>query len=117
MLIILSTFRLTYFPYIIYYLSPIYVEREVTINIFPKRGITPEQLIGLVCGTTSVFFLVLGVIILAVRKHYENKNQYYDDFEDWTCSSDEVEIRDNIKEKNKENIKEQETVAIDDENL
>lgn len=38
----------SYFPYIIYYLSPLYVEKDVTIELNIKRKITPEQLIGVV---------------------------------------------------------------------
>lgn len=66
----------SYFPYIIYYLSPLYVEKDVTIELNIKRKITPEQLIGVVCGSVSVFFLIIGIIIIAVRKHNEIIIQY-----------------------------------------
>ena len=82
----------SYFPYIIRFLSPSYVETYISINKIIKKTITQEQLIGITCGSASVFFLVLGVIILFIRHRNESK-QIYDEFEDISYSLDEVEIQ------------------------
>ena len=44
----------SYFPYIIFYLSPTYVSSYIILNINKKRTITGEQLIAMVCGSVSV---------------------------------------------------------------
>lgn len=60
------SYYLKYFPYIIQFYSPLSVETYISIPIVNKKKITPEQLIGVVCGSCSVFFLVLGMIILVM---------------------------------------------------
>lgn len=56
------------------------------------------------CGCVSIFFLILGLIILALRRRNETKNQI-DEFDD--ISSSEVEIymkaNDEYNEGNDEN--------------
>lgn len=59
----IRSYYLKYFPYIIQFYSPLSVETYISIPIVNKKKITPEQLIGVVCGSCSVFFLVLGMII------------------------------------------------------
>ena len=68
------------------------METYISINKIIKKTITQEQLIGITCGSASVFFLVLGVIILFIRHRNESK-QIYDEFEDISYSLDEVEIQ------------------------
>lgn len=76
----------SYFPYIIKYLSSIYIEKDVTIEIIKKKTISKENLIGIVCGSASAFFLILGIIILSVRRRNEIINQY-NEFDDISSSS------------------------------
>lgn len=69
-----------YFPYIIRFLSPVYVPTIVFIPIKNnKYKISSEKLIGIVCGSVSVFFLILGVIILSIKRKYF-VNDISDDF-------------------------------------
>lgn len=63
----------TYLPtvlfYIIHFLSPTYLRFEVSYEIVhPKKKISREMLIGIVCGSTAVFFAVLGFTIMVIRK-------------------------------------------------
>lgn len=62
-------------PYIIYSLSPKYVPSylQVTLDTNKKR-ISPEKLIGIVCGSVGVFFIILSIIIFAIRRKHENKS-------------------------------------------
>lgn len=59
----------TKIPYIIQILSPtmipVYISLEIHKN---KKKISSEQLIGIVCGVTAVFFSILGIVILFIRK-------------------------------------------------
>ncbi|KAK8886567.1 hypothetical protein M9Y10_042031 [Tritrichomonas musculus] len=57
-----------YFPYIIYYYSPKFVSTNIIINISKRKGITREQLIGIICGSSAVFFIILYTIIAIYRK-------------------------------------------------
>lgn len=50
-----ETYYQRYFPYIIHYLSPSYVPTYFTIFIYRHSKFSSEQLIGIVCGTVSVF--------------------------------------------------------------
>lgn len=60
-----------YYPYIIQYLSPLYLETIVQMTLRNNKArISPEQLIGVVCGSVSVFFLILALIIFIVRRKY-----------------------------------------------
>ncbi|KAK8895590.1 hypothetical protein M9Y10_024060 [Tritrichomonas musculus] len=45
------------FPYVIYFYSPKYVSTNAFINIQQQKGLTGEKLIGIVCGSTSIFLL------------------------------------------------------------
>ena len=63
-----------YEPYIIYYLSPTYIYIPISIQIdFNKKSISSEQLIGIVCGSVSIFFLIVSLIIFIQRKIKSNK--------------------------------------------
>lgn len=75
----------SYFPYIIFYLSPTYVSSYIILNINKKRTITGEQLIAIVCGSVSVFFFILMLIILIIRKRNE---AYYIFDNDYFSTSD-----------------------------
>ena len=76
-----------FLPYIVYSLSPIYVKtvifKEIKIN---KNKISQEQLIGIVCGTVSVIFSIIGIILLIVQKRNAYKYKYK--FSDISDSSD-----------------------------
>lgn len=88
-----------YFPYIIYYLSPSFVAKYITIPIPKKQKISQEQLIGIVCGSASVFFLILGITIRAVRK---KKQEESFDIYDFSYSENEEEILHRAGEKDRE---------------
>ena len=88
------------FPYIINYLSQSYVKVYVPVYVFKKKTISREQLIGVVCGSTSIFFLIIGIIIIASR---EKKKEY----NDFVCDYSEDEKR----AKNKESIKNELSVS------
>ena len=42
-----------------------------------KNRITQEQLIGIVCGSTSVFFSILAIIILSYQRRYNNQTSEF----------------------------------------
>lgn len=70
-----------YFPYVIHFLSPSYVPIQIQIELRePKKKITQEQLIGFICGGTAVFFLILGIIIMIVRKAQMKGIEYGSDY-------------------------------------
>ena len=102
----------TYLPYIIYYLSPYYVEQTFSFNLIKKKVISPEQLIGVSCGSASVFFLVLGIVICFIKKKYENKVQF-DEFDDISCSSSEIEFNQRFNETQILNINENQETEED----
>lgn len=66
--------------------------------INPKHKITGDQLIGITCGSASVFFIILTAIILIVRK--KNKIITYSDF-----SISSFEVTDENKDVKVEDIK------------
>ncbi|KAK8897712.1 hypothetical protein M9Y10_015677 [Tritrichomonas musculus] len=88
-----------YFPYIIYYLSPSFIAKYITIPIPKKQKISQEQLIGIACGSASVFFLILGITIRAVRK---KKQEESFDIYDFSYSENEEEILHRAGEKDRE---------------
>ena len=102
----------TYLPYIIYYLSPIYVEQTFLLNLIKKKTISPEQLIGVSCGSASVFFLVLGIVICFIKKKYENKAQF-DEFDDISGSSSEIEFNQRFNETQIQNLNENQETEED----
>ena len=74
---ITQNYYANYFPYIIHYLSPVQISTFIGVIIPRKNKISPEQLIGVVCGSVSVFFLILGIIILAIRKkNYDREDDF-----------------------------------------
>ena len=52
---------------------------------FKKITITQEQLIGVVCGTAAVFFLILALIIFIVQKK-SRRHRYNDSEVEWFSS-------------------------------
>ena len=75
----------SYFPYIIYSLSPSYVPTYYVLYISSNKRISPENLIGIVCGSGAVFFSILSIIIIIVRK--KNEYRIYLEEKDWSFSS------------------------------
>ena len=88
--VLTQSLTLGYFPYVIYFYSPVYVEQDIKIKIMRKR-ISSEQLIGVVCGSSSVFFLILGIIISKIRRSNELKNKN-NEFDYINLLADDVEI-------------------------
>lgn len=74
-------------PYIIYSLSRTYIHSYMQLDLEKRKVITPERLIGIVCGSVGIFFIVLAVIIFIYRKKREVKSYN----EELTFSSDEFE--------------------------
>lgn len=62
-----------YIPYIIYSLSKSYVETMLTIEIVKKKSLSPENLIGISCGSVAAVFLIFFIIISVYRMH---KNEF-----------------------------------------
>lgn len=63
------------FPYIILYLSPSYMLTYLQFNVNNKKKyITKERLIGIVCGSSSIFFFAIGTIIMIKNKNNVNKD-------------------------------------------
>lgn len=72
-------------PYVIQIFSPTIIQTMMMFELsHPKKQITAEQLIGIVCGSIAVFFSVLGTVILFLRR--KQKTVYSDDLD---CSSDD----------------------------
>lgn len=78
----------SYFPYIINFMSPSYTILYIPIDINKKKTISKEQLIGIVCGTTSVFFLILCIIINIIRK-----KRYLTNYLDYDISDESDDIK------------------------
>lgn len=77
-----------YFPYIIQYFSKTFVSVEVLTEInLPKKKITQEQLIGIVCGSVAAVFSIIGIILFFLRRVNSSHNQFEDD--DYFYSSDQ----------------------------
>ena len=72
-----------YFPYIIYSLSPSYIVTNYVLLINSNKKISPENFIGIVCGSVAVFFSILSIIIIIIRK----KNSYRISIEENDLSS------------------------------
>ena len=63
-----------YLPYIIHFFSPTFISSYILFPINTKQ-ITKEQLIGKVCGYTSIFFIILYIIIFIYqKKHFLREN-------------------------------------------
>lgn len=75
----------------IYFLSPSYVPTYLSIIINEKKGISREQLIGVVCGTTAVFFGVLGIIIMIIKRERQKKKKLNDDISFSSEESEDIE--------------------------
>lgn len=81
-----------YNPYIIHYLTQTYVGTRVPFETsLKKTKLSQQNLIGIVCGSVAVFFIILGIIIFVRRKKYEEKS-YYDDIES-SSSSESSEVK------------------------
>lgn len=57
-----------YSPYIIFSFSPTYVQTYFIFEMTRSTKISPEKLIGIVCGSVAVFFIILSIIIFIIRK-------------------------------------------------
>lgn len=57
-----------YLPFIIYYLSPSYVEVIQYQAKVEKKKISQSQLIGITCGSAAVFFFVLSLVYLVYNR-------------------------------------------------
>lgn len=67
----INVLAVTPIPYIIYYLSPTYLEMMVAVNNNMKRkGLNQQQVIGVSCGSAAVFFFILSVGIFIYRKKH-----------------------------------------------
>ena len=62
-----------YFPYIIYYFSPSYSYTYMIYDIKSEKRLNGEQIIGITCGSASLFFLVLYIIIRIYNNNNLNK--------------------------------------------
>lgn len=99
-----------YFPYVIANLSPSYLPLMLPIDKeIVKKHLSQEQLIGLVCGSTAVFFLILAIIILSIQKRSQ---QYSADLSDIYYFSDD-EDEEIMKRKNEETNADYEASTID----
>ena len=59
--------------YIIYIPSITYIQHTLLFEInYTKKKITPEKLIGIVCGSVACFFLFIALIINIIQKKYRN---------------------------------------------
>lgn len=80
-----------YNPYIIHYLTQTYVRTKVPFETLLKRPkLSQQNLIGIVCGSVAVFFIILGIIIFVRKKKYEEKS-FYDDID--SSSSEITEVK------------------------
>lgn len=81
------------FPYIIFSISPSFVQTYFVLEIARSSKISPEKLIGITCGSTAGFFIILSIIFFIIQKRKKiNENSLTDSFE---ISSDDTQ---NIKE-------------------
>ena len=82
-----------YMPYIIYSFSPSYVKTYYVIQIKPKNILTQEKLIGIVCGTIALFFIILGIIILYIQRKNKFIYSFYEnEFSDISDHTNENEM-------------------------
>ena len=81
-----ETIILRNLPFIIYSLSPTYFEFEFQFLV-KKKGITQEKLIGIVCGSTAIFFIIVSIVIFIYKKNKESNYMVYEP----SISSDESE--------------------------
>lgn len=62
----------TAFPYIIQFMLPTFISVKMVLDlVMEKKKISPEQLIGSVCGSVTIFFIIIAIIIIALK----NKNK------------------------------------------
>lgn len=91
----------TNMPYIIYtytlsYSYSIFL-KDLNLN---KNWLTSEKLVGIVCGSVSMFFLILGIAIIVYRRNVEKNrfiNEEYDFLSSSECSEQQVPIEKNIE--------------------
>lgn len=68
-----------YLPYIIYSLTPSYVQSYFFIASIEKK-ISPQKMIGISCGSAAFFFFIIGLVILIIKKKNENKTFLDEEF-------------------------------------
>lgn len=84
-----------YSPYIIYTYSPLYIPSQFSIIIRNKKKISPENLIGIVCGTVAGFFIILSIGIWIYKKknyNYLENDSFISISESETETSSSVEV-------------------------
>lgn len=70
---ITAVFSKSYFPYIIEVLTPSYVKTDQVFELVAvKKKMSPEQLIGVVCGAVAGAFLIIVIVIFIIRKRNNN---------------------------------------------
>ncbi|KAK8857529.1 hypothetical protein M9Y10_015934 [Tritrichomonas musculus] len=67
-----SNHNYSYYPYIIEYLSPSYSVSNQLLILNQNKKISSEKLIGIVCGSVAIFFLIISFVIFIIRW----KNEY-----------------------------------------
>ena len=79
-------------------MSPTYVPVEVVVELkVPKnKWLTQEKLIGIICGSVSLFFIILTVIIYIYRKKYNNMLLINEEEDEEESSSNENICQTNI---------------------
>lgn len=81
------------FPYIIQFFSPTLVKALFLYEIrIEKKGLSSIQLIGIVCGSVGVFFAIIGIIVLSLKRKYSVN------FTDFIDYSDDDEYNMEMKE-------------------
>ena len=98
-------------PYIINYYSLAAIQSFVIIEILPKKGMTKEMLIAICCGSASIFFFGLGLVIIIYQKFH--KQNEFDDY----IFSDEEENSDAKNKNINENLVENHKLSSDDSDI
>ena len=92
------------FPYIISYLSPSFSSTFILVKLdVKKKIITVEQLIGYSCGFVSLLFIILSIIIFAVRK--AKKNNYMINQKSVFSTDEELDVSQTSNQMNNNLIK------------
>lgn len=87
------------FPYVILSLSPSFVPSYFAVEVARSSKISPEKLIGITCGSTAGFFIILSIIFLVFQKR-----QRIDELSLPLTDSDEISGDDTQKTKEFEGL-------------
>ena len=103
-----QTYVYSYLPYIIQFYSMTKSPFQKIYEVFNlKKKLTPEMLIGITCGSTAVFFIILTCLILYCRQLQKSR---LDEFIDFLISEEDME--NDTNNKNKDNNENKPTVKI-----